>query len=202
MCTTSTHRFAATQGYAISVKNLNQRVVYLHCDWSGHPDDRARRTTDKILSSRRCGCYFAAKLKKVDTGWLFTVMEGSHRGHVGSSAAAHPLHRRRELKDVREQVIRLFMLRHSNLEGINILRQNDTFANVFSGNPDLDNHGIRLNRRDLSNLRYHVKRQFLGGRSSTEALLMGLPGWDISWKEADDGSRRVRHICCISHSGL
>lgn len=196
------NRFAATQGYAISVKNSNQRVVYLHCDRSGHPDDRSRRTTNKIPSSRRCGCHFAAKLKRVDTGWLFTVIEGTHSGHVGSIAAAHPLHRRRELKAVREHVIRLFMLRHSNLEVINILRQNDTFADVFSDNPDPDTHGIRLNRRDLSNLRYLAKRQFLRGRSSTEALLMGLPGWDISWKEVDDGSRRLQHILCVSHSGL
>jgi hypothetical protein len=61
---------------------------------------------------------------------------------------------------------------------------------------------IRLNARDLRNLRHRAQKQLLKGRSPTSALLMGLQDWDILWQQEDGDSQRVQHIFCASHSGL
>jgi hypothetical protein len=172
--------FAAQQGYAITVKNSNDWSAYLHCDRSGQPRRHAHPPTGKrSYTSRRCGCHFSAYLARVIGGWLFTVREGTHSGHIASEPAAHPIHRRRQLAELRQRVLHLFMLHHTNLEVINILRQEGAYGESSADIVDPYRARIRLNRRDLRNLRYRARKQFLKGRSPTSALLLGLPGWEI-----------------------
>lgn len=170
--------FAAQQGYSITIKNLNNRSAHLHCDRSGQPRKRTNPTTSN-RTSRRYGCHFSAYLAKVTGGWLFTMREGTHTGHIGSEPATHPIHRRRQLADLKERVLQLFMLRHTNLEVINILREEGAYSAPGADNKDPYQARIRLNARDLRNLRHCARKRFLKGRSPTSALLIGLLGWDI-----------------------
>lgn len=94
------------------------------------------------------------------------------------------------------------MLRHSNLEVINILRQEGAYGKGEVDAEDPYKSRIRLNARDLANLRHRARRLLLRGRTPTAALLMGLPGWDVFYKETKGATRQVEHIFCASHSGL
>jgi hypothetical protein len=67
------------------------------------------------------------------------------------------------------------MLRYTNLEIINILRGEGAFSNPSADISNLYRAPIRLNTRDIRNLRSCAQRQFLKGRSPTSALLVGLP---------------------------
>jgi hypothetical protein len=71
-------------------------------------------------------------------------------------------------------MLQLFLLRHSNQEVINILRNEGAYTKPSADVEDLYKAQIRLNARDLGNLRYRARKQFLKGRSPTSALLIGL----------------------------
>jgi hypothetical protein len=158
------NEFAAQQGYAITVKNSNAYSAYLKCDRSGQPRRSINPTTTTNRASRRCGCQFSAYLSRVTGGWLFTVREGTHTGHVGSEPATHPIHRRRQLADLKERVLQLYMLRHSNLEVMNILRAEGAYGEHQPDEEDPYKARIRLDARDLANLRYRARKRFLMGR--------------------------------------
>jgi hypothetical protein len=141
-------------------------------------------------------------MKKVDGGWFFTVKDPTHSGHVSSEPAAHPIHRRYQLACLKERVLQLYTLRHSNQEVINILRNEGAYGKPGADMDDLYKTQIRLNARDIRNLCDRARKQFLKGRSPTSALLLGILDWEILWKKEDGGSNRVQHIFCASHSGL
>lgn len=166
------------------------------------------RSTKKATNSHRCGCHFAAKLNRVADGWRFTVVEGSHSGHVASIAATHPIHRRRKLEEVREQVLGYFDLSHTAMEIINMVRKEDKAkanppeSTTSADNATVPNIATCLTRKDISNLRQAVRRQNLGGCTATESLLKGIQGWDIPWKEVTDDTHRVEHVFCASKDGF
>lgn len=175
------NEFAAQQGYAITVKSLNCRAVQLHCDRSGQPRRSSKQANrpSRDRPSRACGCRFSAYIKKVSGRWFFTVKDPAHSGHITSEPAAHPIHRPRQLANLKERVLQLFLLRHSNQEVINILRNEGAYGEPGADVEDPYKARIRLNARDLRNLRHRARKQLLKGRSPTSALLMGLQDWDI-----------------------
>lgn len=205
------NQFAAFQGYAITVSHSNAWSVHLHCDRSGLPpkpkDPLVGKPAKRSRASRRCGCHFAAYLAKVGGGWLFTVKEGTHSGHIASEPATHPIHRRNQLEGLQAQVINLFMLHRTTLEVICILRKEGAWSERVDDKSCADlvdpyEARILLNTQDLRNLRCRARKRFLKGCSPTAALLLGLDGWRIRRKEAEGLPRRLQHVFCVSLSGL
>jgi hypothetical protein len=99
------------------------------------------------------------------------------------------------------------MLHRTNLEIISILRQEGAWNEGAKSESCADivdpyHARIRLNPRDLRNLRHRARKRFLKGRSPIAALLIGLLGWEILWAEAVGVSRRLQYVFCASISGL
>lgn len=195
------NEFAARHGHAISVKNSISRGVTLQCDRGGLPDERSNRKTSRKTTSRRCGCQLSARLRKVSRGWEFTVIQGSHNSHIASMSSTHPLHRRRQLHALKERVLQYFALSHTSQEVMHILQKENAYQDP-QRSTDPTNISLYLTPRDLTNLRHLSRRLSLGGCSLTEALLKGILGWEILWKEVADGTHRIEHIFCACQSGL
>ena len=96
----------------------------------------------------------------------------------------------------------MFMLMYTNAEIINILRKEGAFSEKSVDAEDPYKAPIRLNGRDIKNLRHRARMRLLKGRSPTTVLLMGLLGWDILWKKVSGDSNHALYVFCASYTGL
>jgi hypothetical protein len=182
------NQFALENGYGVTIKSSRKDrrgttkvAVYLQCDRSRPAPVRPmEQPRIRKTSTRSTACPFRAVLRRREghtrRPWQLEITEPIHNHHP-SGRAAHPVHRRRVIKQFQDDIL-------ANLEQGAYPRQ--VLGSLHR------NGNSHIQAKDIYNLKDQSIAELLGGRSSIQALLDELPAngdWILRyWLREDDNS--------------
>lgn len=193
----SIREFTKGHGYALTTlrskkdKDGEIKKVVLQCNRGKfRPSQVREQDRQRIKGTRRLNCPFSAKLvhSKTIGAWVFEVCNSAHN-HLPSSASTHPSLRRDELNTHFDSIQRQLSIGTPASHILTSLRQNGA--------------EISLRPRDIHNLRWNMRREFLDGRTPIQALLTQIPeggDWICNWETEDNNV--VTAVFCTHKSAL
>jgi hypothetical protein len=179
--------WAKDHGFAVVRKNGRNREkrgenkgeytrYELFCDRNGIPQSRS--TGLRRSASRKCSCNWKGYAVRSSEGWLYrNYSEGLHHNHPASShPSAHPQHRKRN-KEVLKTI--------AKAAGHPGIRAREVGSIVADQHPETS-----LTDKDIYNTRAILRREELGGRSPTGALIALLDEEKIPYKVKWEDDRK------------
>lgn len=189
-------RFISKRGYGVMTQGSKRdanglRIVRFSCDRGGKSG--APTTTEskgkRITATRRCGCPFVFKLRRIQDGSLSEYSEYSYRveeallphNHEPSrSLGSHPSKRRVGMTPEMRQIIRAAFERGC--------RAGEVFQEVRQRYPD-----CLIYDRDIYNVRRDLRKKRLAGRTPTQVVMELLSEREV-WTSAYETVRGEYNI--------
>ena len=186
--------FAKANGFAVTTARSKRPSKYRKkfeyiCD-RGPLNVSKKRLAARKTTSKRINCPFRANIQSNAFTWKLIIKNPCHNHEPSLCPSAHPSHRRDELNAKLPQIKPLLN------EGVDvetillILRREDPDSALIS--------------RDIYNLRHRLHREFLHGRTPTQALLSILPQqgeWQVRYKTNDNKALStlfITHRTCLA----
>lgn len=161
-----------TLGYVVSINmSKKDKIIGIGCDRGGtYRCRKPNAIRQKKSKSRLINCPFRVVGKRNDDGlWIMKVENGEHNHEPSKDLIDHPFARRCS----EEEVLRIKEMTFAGIQPREIL------ATLKQSNPNL-----KLLLRDLYNIKAKIRREYLSGRTTINALIdeLGQAGFQYNLK--------------------